>query len=599
VEGNALRRSRWIGAAALCAVVAGGAATAGALTGADKSQAGPLNVFPAPGTVSASATTQLSFRGAAAGELGSIAVTGSRSGALTGELRPHSDGEGASLMLPELAAGERVTVRTGLEVRGGRDGDFSFTVGRRPTPRQVDDGTLPLPTLPPTLVDNFRSNPKLDAPRVTIDRKRRGTAPGYVFLAPFAPKGSPDHNGPMITDDDGDLVWFKPLKRGTAVTDLSVQRLNGRDVLTWWQGRFALGWGYGDYHVLDETYREVARIRAGNGYRGDLHDMQITPEGTALILAYDRVFRDTSAHGGSRAGVVLDNVIQEIDLETGLVLFEWHSLGNVDVNDSRIRAKGRTSYDYFHVNSVEVDRDGDLLISARNTCAIYKIDRTTGRLLWTLGGKESDFRMNRRTRFCFQHDARRAGKGVISLFDNAAGPPKTRGQSRAIKLAVDERRKTVKLIRAYRHPGKISAPNQGSTRVLPNGNVMVGWGAAPIFSEYSRGGRLLLSGRLVRGKGNYRAIRSEWTGRPAAPPDVAVRERGDRVHVFASWNGATEVARWQVLGGADRGNLSSLTSRARRGVETRISAPAGSRYLAVRALDADGDVLGTSEVVEP
>ena len=245
-------------------------------------------------------------------------------------------------------------------------------------------------------------------------------------MAPFAPKGSPDHNGPMITDDEGDLVWFNSLPRGTAVTDLAVQRLNGRDVLTWWQGRFALGWGYGDYHVLDETYREVARIRAGNGYEGDLHDMQITPQGTALVLAYDRVFRDTSALGGSREGVVLDNVIQEIDIATGLVLFEWHSLGSVDVNDSRVRAKGRTSYDYFHVNSVEVDRDGNLLVSARNTCAVYKINRTTGRIMWTLGGKESDFRMNRRTRFCFQHDARRAGKGIISLFDNAAGPPPMR-----------------------------------------------------------------------------------------------------------------------------------------------------------------------------
>ncbi len=594
-----MTKSRWIGATVLCAVLAGGAATAGALTGAESTAAGPVSVFPAPGTVSASSSTQISFRGAAAGELGAITVSGSRSGSLDGELRAHSDGKGASLMLPELAAGERVSVRSELAVRGGRDGDFSFTVGRRPAPRQVDDGTLPIPTLPPTLVDNFRSNPKLDSPRVTIDRKTRGTAPGYIFMAPFAPKGSPDHNGPMITDDNGDLVWFNSLPRGTAVTDLAVQRLNGRDVLTWWQGRFALGWGYGDYHVLDETYRDVARIRAGNGYQGDLHDMQLTPQGTALVLAYDRVFRDTSAAGGSREGVILDNVIQEIDIETGLVLFEWHSLGSVDVNDSRVPARGRTSYDYFHVNAVEVDRDGNLLVSARNTCAVYKINRTTGRIMWTLGGKESDFRMNRRTRFCFQHDARRAGKGVISLFDNAAGPPKTRPQSRAVKLAVDERRKTVRLIRAYQHPMRISAPNQGSTRVLPNGNVLVGWGAAPVFTEYSRGGRLLFAGRLVRGKGNYRAVREQWTGRPATPPDLAVRKRGDRVVVFASWNGATEVARWQVLGGSDPGSLTSLTSRPRRGFETKISAPGGSRYLAVRALDAAGDVLGTSEVVEP
>lgn len=594
------RKSRWIGAALLLGVAGGAAATAGALTGASTAQAGPVSVFPSPGAISAAAGTQISFRGAQASQLGTITATGSRSGALTAALKPHSDGKGASLVFSKpLAAGERVTISTDLAVRGARDGDFSFTVGRRPAPRQVDDGTLPLPTLPRAATDEFRSNPDLDSPKVTITRRARGTAPGYLFLAPFAPKGSPDHNGPLITDDRGNLVWFKQLPRGTAVTDLSVQELDGRDVLTWWQGRFALGWGYGAYHVLDSSYREIARVQAGNGYESDLHDMTITPEGTALVLAYDRVFRDTSAFGGSRSGVVLDNIVQEVDLKTGLVLFEWHSLGNVDVNDSRIRARGRTSYDYFHANSVDVDRDGNLLVSARNTCAIYKISRTTGRILWTLGGKESDFKMNARTRFCFQHDARRAGKGVISLFDNSAGPPKLRSQSRAVKLAVNERRRTVRVIRAYRHPAKISAPNQGSMRVQRNGNVLVGWGAAPVFTEYSRGGRILFDGHLTRGKGNYRAVRDEWTGRPATAPDIAARPRGNRVLVHASWNGATEVARWQVLGGDDPAALTSLTSRARGGFETRISAPGGTRYVAVRALDADGAVLGTSRVVEP
>jgi hypothetical protein len=595
------RTSRWIGAVLLFGVVGGGAATAGALTAvSSKSEPGPVAVFPAPGTISAAAGTQISFRGAAASELGTIAATGSRSGRLTGALKPHSDGKGASLVLSEpLIAGERVTVATELSVRGGRDGDFSFTVARRPAPRQVDDGTLPLPTLPPAAVDEFRSNPDLESPKVSIARRARRTAPGYIFLAPFAPKGSPDHNGPLIADDRGDLVWFKPLPRGTAVTDLSVQDFNGRKVLTWWQGRFALGWGYGEYHVLDETYREIARVRPGNGYEADLHDMTITPEGTALVLAYDRVFRDTSAFGGSRRGVVLDGVIQEVDLKTGLVLFEWHSVDHVPLNDSRTRARGRQSWSYFHANSVDVDRDGNLLVSARSTCAVYKLSRTTGQIIWTLGGEESDFKLNRRSRFCFQHDARRAGKGVISLFDNSAGPPAVRRQSRAIRLAVDERRRRVRLIRAYRHPSKISAPNQGSTRVLRNGNVFVGWGAAPVFSEYSRGGRLLFDGRLTRGKGNYRAVRAEWTGRPATPPDVAARKRGDRVLVYASWNGATEVARWQVLGGADPAALAPLTSRARRGFETTISAPGGSRYVAVRALDARGAVLGTSRAIEP
>jgi Arylsulfotransferase (ASST) len=593
--------SRWIGVVVF-ALVAGAAATAVALTAQDPAQAGPVTAFPNPGTETASAGTQVSLRGVAPDGVGSIDVSGSRSGEVAGEIRAHSDGNGVSFVPGErMRAGERITVRTALAVRGGRDGDFSFTIGRRPAPRQVNDGTLPLPTLPPAATDSFRSNRRLEAPVVRITQPARGTAPGKILLAPFSPKGSPNPDGPLITDDRGDLVWFNALPRGTAVTDLKVQELDGRPVLTWWQGRFALGWGYGEYVVLDQSYREIARIRPVAGYQGaDLHDMTITPEGTALVIAYDRVFADLRRVGGPRRGVVIDNVVQEIDLETGSVVFEWHSLGRVALNDAMIPPRGRQTWSYMHLNSVEVDTDGNLLISARNTCAIYKLDRTTGDIIWTLGGEESDFRLNRRTRFCFQHDARRAGRGVISLFDNSAGPPNLRRQSRAIKLRVDERRKTVRLIEQYRHPARILAPNQGSARVLPNGNVFVGWGQAPVFTEFSAAGRPLFNGRLTRGKGNYRAIRAPWTGRPATPPDIAAQVRsGGRIAVWASWNGATEVARWEVLGGASADALQPVGGGRRDGFETLMSAPADQAFVAVRALDAGGNVLGTSRTIEP
>jgi Arylsulfotransferase (ASST) len=601
-----MSKSRWIGIALALALTAGGATAAGALTGtpdderAAAQQPAVVTVFPTPGARSAGNATQISFRGVPAAQLGTIAVAGSESGEMSGEVRAHSDGRGASFVSSErFLGGERVTVRTDLNVRGAEGGDFRFTIGRRPAPRQVNDGTLPLPTLPPGATDKFRSNPDLQSPVVRITTPARSTAPGYLLLAPFSPKGSPNPDGPMIVDDRGDLVWFHPLRRGTAVTDLKVQELDGRRVLTWWQGRFALGWGYGEYPVLDETYREIARVRAGNGFQADLHDMQITPEGTALVMAYDRVFRDLRPVGGVRRGVVMNNVLQEIDLETGLVLYEWHSLDHVALNDSVIRPRGRQSWGYFHMNSVEVDRDGHLLISSRNTCAVYKLNRTTGAVIWTLGGEESDFRLRRPARFCLQHDARRAGDGVITLFDNSAGPPVFRKQSRAIRLAVNERSRTARLIKQYRHPARFSAPNQGSTRVQPNGNVLVGWGAMPVFTEYSAAGRLLFNGRLTKGKGNYRAVRADWTGRPTTPPDIAARRSANRVAVYASWNGATEVARWEVLAGASADALQRAASERRDGFETTLSAPRDAAFVAVRALDASGNELGTSETIRP
>jgi hypothetical protein len=584
--------------------MAGAAVACGAVGYAALGQAqvapGQATAFPMPGSPVALPATQISLRGTAPDRIGTVEVSGSRSGAHPGELRPHPDGEGASFV-PQRAftAGETVTVRTALAIPGARDGDFTFTVARRPSPASGGDGTLKLPPLPPARIDRFRSRPDMEAPVVRINRRASRTESGLIFLAPFSPKGSPRPDGPLIADDRGDLVWFKPVRRGTAVTDLKVQELGGEPVITWWEGRFAVGWGYGAYKVFDRSYRQVASVRPANGLTSDLHDMQLTERGTALLLSYDRVKRDLRFAGGVRHGRLLDNVVQEVDLATGLVLFEWHSVGEVPLTDSVSRPAGPRSWDYFHINSVEEDTDGNLIISARNTCALYKLDRSTGEILWQMGGKGGDFRMGKGTRFCFQHDARRAGRGRISLFDNSAGPPVMRKQSRGLVLAVDESAKTVRLVRQYVHPGGISAPNQGSTRVQPNGNVFVGWGAAPVFSEFSAGGRLLFDGQLTRGKGNYRAIRERWTGTPATRPAVAARRtRAGRMLVYASWNGATEVARWQVLAGRPS-RLRGVASKARDGFETEITARSRASQVAVRALDARGRVLGTSRAERP
>ncbi len=593
-----MRGKRGMAAIAVMVVVAGAAALA--TLGEAQSAPERVTAFPMPGSPAARAESQITLRGGAADQLGTVEVSGSRSGAHPGALRPHTDGRGASFVPQRpFAAGERVTVRTTLDIPGARDGDFSFTVARRPSPSSGGDGKLMLPPLPPAAIDRFRSRRDLEAPVVRINRRASRTQDGLIFLAPFSPKGSPRPDGPLITDDRGDLVWFKPVRRGTAVTDLKVQQLDGKPVITWWEGRFAIGWGYGAYKVFDTAYRQIAEIKPGNGLTSDLHDMQLTDRGTALVLSYDRVNRDLRFVGGVRKGRLLDNVIQEIDLKTGLVVFEWHSLGQVGLADSRTRPDGSKSWDYFHVNSVEVDTDGNLIISARNTCALYKLDRETGEVIWQLGGKGGDFKMGKGTRFCFQHDARRAGPGRISLFDNSAGPPALRKQSRGMVLRVDERAKRVRLVRQYEHPGGISAPNQGSTRVQPNGDVFVGWGAAPVFSEFSAGGRLLFDGRLTKGKGNYRAIRERWTGRPATRPALAAeRTRAGRLEVHASWNGATEVARWQVLAGTPS-RLRGVASKARDGFETTVAAKTGASHVAVRALDARGRVLGTSKAVRP
>ena len=583
-------------------VAAGGATSAVALTSDDvvKAQAGAVNAFPAPGTRAAQRGTEIGLRGVAPDAVGTVTVTGSVSGGHQGTIQPHSDGRGASFVpAGTFTPGERVAVSTSLDVRGAQDGDYGFTIlqGEYETGRSGSDRAVPRPRT--GTYHSYRSDPSLKAPRLVVTRRRPGLAPGYLVLNTGWDEERPRPEGLLIADDRGRPVYFKQRTAERKIFDVAVQRYQGRPVITYWEGRFAAGWGYGDYVVLDESYREILRVEAKGGYRSDIHDMRITPENTLLVQVYNRVTHDLRGVGGQRNGEVLDNVIQEIDPATGRLLFEWHSLGAIGLRESYDRPERGESFDYFHLNSMDIGPDGDIAISARNTCAVYELDRTTGTVNWRLGGKRSDFRFGRGARFCRQHDARWVSDDEMTIFDNRVGSPGDRGESRAIKLAVDERRKRVRLLRGYKHPGRLAAPNKGGARAQPNGNVLVAWGAVPVITEFTRRGRIVLNARFAGATdGSYRALRADWVGRPTSDPAVAAQRRGDRVAVWASWNGATEVARWEVLGGAGPDALAVVGGGARKGFETVLSVPGQHAYVAVRALDAGGAVLGMSRAVQ-
>ena len=326
----------------------------------------------------------------------------------------------------------------------------------------------------------FHSRPDLKPPPVRILTPARGTAPGYVFIAP---KKNVAQAGPMILDDRGRLVWFRPLTtRG--VTDFRVQSYRGRPVLTWWRGRPLHGEGEGNYAIFDSSYRPVARVRPGNDLVGDIHEFLITPRDTALITIFHRVRHDDRT--------IFEGALQELDIASGRVLFEWHSLGHVTLDESYERPPKKKSlpYDYFHVNSIDEDTDGNLLVSARNTHAVYKLDRRTGEIIWRLGGKRSDFAMRRGTRFAWQHDARRRPDGTITLFDNEAAP-QAGPESRALVLRLDLRRMRATLVRSLTHRPRLLAATQGNVQLLSGGHYFVGWGARPYFTEYDAGGTVL------------------------------------------------------------------------------------------------------------
>ena len=448
---------------------------------------------------------------------------------------------------------------------------------------------------------HFVSRPDLEPPLVEITRAARDTAPGYIFLAP---KRKVVQAGPMILDERGELVWFRPLD-AEGVTDFRVQRYDGRPVLTWWRGQSERGIGDGHFVIVDEAYREIATVTAGNGLTGDIHEFLITKRDTALILVYERVPRDLTAIGGPAEGAIWEGIVQELDISSGRVLFEWRSAQHVELEESYAdvpraeRGAEADAYDYFHVNSVELDDDGNLIISARNTHAVYKIARADGEVLWRLGGKRSDYSLGPGVRFAWQHDARRQPDGTLTLYDNVADEEDADGASRALVLDLDDERRRATVVRSYEHPSGLLATTQGNAQFLPGGNVFVGWGSQPYFTEFDREGRVLLDGRFgVDGTDSYRVYRFAWTGRPADAPAVTVERDGDAGRTaYVSWNGATEVARWQVLAGPSGQSLHRVGERAREGFETALPFETDEAFVAVRALNARGAVLGTSRPV--
>jgi hypothetical protein len=572
-----------------------------ALPAAASAQSGPyaglpgaVSAYPSPGTISAGPGTQISLRGVPADRVGTIRVAGSRSGRHAGRLRAHSDGDGASYVIRRrFRGGERVTVRTDLPVRGTRNGDFTFRIAR--IPRRVTIQNLILENINARRTRSFRSRPDLAPPFLTVNTARPGTAPGYLFLSPKSKKDQ-KQAGPMIADNSGQPIWFHPLPGVQAATDFRAQTYKGNPVLTYWQGTSRQGIGTGQMLILDQSYRVIHRIRTANGFRPDLHELVLTPRGTAVIITYPIVRADLRRVKGPRRGLVVDSVIQEIDLETGLVEFEWHSLGKIPLRETLALPRPGTPFDYAHANSVSLDTDGDFLMSARNTWTVYKIDRQTGAIRWRLGGKRSSFRLPRAARFAWQHDAHRRADGAITVFDNSAFPP-VRKFSRALAIRLDERAKTARLISATAHPRRLLTATQGNQQTLPGGNFLVGWGSQRQLTEYDASGNPLFNAFLSLGYESYRAYRLPWVGRPLTRPRVAAAdEPGAGTDAYMSWNGATEVATWELFAGRSASSLRSVGTSPRRGFETRITAPGTPRFVQVRARDAAGTVLSTSAV---
>jgi hypothetical protein len=556
-----------------------------------------LAVSPLPGSHDASPRTQISLLGAPPSEIGDVSVSGSSTGHHRGHLEAYSQGDGASFVADTpFHPGETVHVHGHLDTAGGvRRFAYRFTVGY-PDPIKYVAAT-PSPGAKPGEVQSFHSQPNLRPPAVSVTSSSPARRQGYIFAAPY---NGPGQTGPMIFEPNGQLVWMDPLPTGLFAANLQVQSLGGEKVLTWWQGYIPpQGFGLGEEIVANNSYQPIMHIRAGNGYEADLHDFRLEPNNTALLTVFDTIHCNLTSVGGPRDGAVTDSLFQELDLKTGLVRREWTSIDHVSLGASYAspdQASAEWPFDYDHINTVDPRPDGTTLLSARNTWQLYVLDTNTGQIASTVGGKQSSVKMEHGTMTAYQHDALTLPDGDISVFDNG-GTPFSHPQSRALFIELNLQKGTDTEIFELTHPPGLQAASQGNVQELHGGDWFVGWGAEPYFTEFDPAQHMIYDAHMPAPTQSYRAYRFEWTGAPTGPPSIAAESSNGGMTVYASWNGATEVVSWQVLGGPSAGQLMPLATVAKSGFETTVQVPA-EPFVQVQALDSAGAVVGHSATIK-
>lgn len=565
------------------------------LLGVSRAVASPggLEVLPFPGTPDASPGTQIDFPAVEVSQLRRVTVTASISGAHPGRLQALAGHGSAFYPSRPFVNGDRVTVRTLLA--SGRRFAYSFTVAAPVHDRIVHGAINPVHQAinPAAFTRTFHSAPNLHPPVVVTNGRDPDPAAGDIFLDAQRSIQA----GPLILDPQGRPVWFDPLSGSDAATDLAVQQYQGRSVLTFWEGAISGGVGQGYDVIMDHSYQTIATVHAANGYQTDLHEFEITPQGNALVDIYTPVHADLRSVGGPANGVLLDNIVQEINISTGRLLWEWHAYGHVHIAESYAGRPGTAPYDFFHINSIQQLPDGDFLISARHTFAVYDINPATGRIRWILGGKHSSFKVGPGANFEWQHDARLYG-WTLTVFDDGAGYRRSESQSRALEIWLHPNSMRATLTRAFTHTPPVLSDSEGNMQVLPDHNVFVGFGSNPYFAEYSPTGRQLFSDRFAYPVEFYRAYRFPWYGYPPLSNlAAAATPTANGTTVYASWNGATQIATWRVLAGPTPRSLSVVAQRPYNGFETGIATSSTAPYFAVQALDAGGQVLGTSQAV--
>ncbi|GME56920.1 Arylsulfotransferase [Neofusicoccum parvum] len=443
--------------------------------------------------------------------------------------------------------------------------------------------------------------------------------------------------GPYIFDNSGELVWAGPAAfGGLSAHSPHVCRWKSANHLCFFQGASHHGFGRGMGLILDSTYRVAATIQVGGSTAaaGDMHEFQLFGD-AALASIYQVLPYDISPFGVvDRIGWIVESMFQEIRVADGAVLFEWSSLDHEETSPRAARLlpgatpivgnglDPGTPFDYFHLNSVDKNDDGDYLVSSRHLSSVYKISGEDGRILWVLHGQDDVSQKSYESivrhgfNFSSQHDVRwiscNGSHSVISMLDNASDDSTaTAAHSRGMLVTIEHTTQTATLASEV-FPSDVSqqmlSGAQGSFQLLPNENTFVGWGKWPFFSEHSPSGETLLWGQFAPNATDtdimsYRTRKFDWAATPHDTPTMFVYSHNATATsgtvFYVSWNGATDIKAWNFYtasGGDAAGPWRQVGTVNRTGFETRYLWHGFGKWSFAEAVDLDGKAIRRSKV---
>lgn len=578
----------------------------------------PAYVFPLPDSTRLNPQTSIIVRyeGAANAALvsaSSFMVIGQASGAHPGRVALSDDGATVTFTPDQpFAAGEavHVSVTPVWVAQNSAPYTFTFTVNPQPRPQPAPASAGLLAGVPAGAIATRPAaspSPDLSAyltlpanfPPYTVDLPAAPDNYGYYFTSPVEMVNWFTYGYALIMDSNGEPVFY--INRTTNIIDFKKQP-NG--LLSFYND--------GAYYLLDSSYQQVDRFTAQNGYVLDVHDLLILPNNHAVFMIYDTQVVDMSqiVPGGDPQANVIGLVIQELDGNRNVV-FEWRSWDHFQITDA-VSSVDLTAHDidYVHGNAIELDWDGNYLISSRHLCEITKIDRRTGAVLWRLGGENNQFTftnvdISASLPFSHQHDIRRLDNGNITIFDNRNNL--TPLYSSATEYWLNEDTKTITKVWEYHSEASDDfSAAMGNAQRLDNGNTVIGWGLnanwltlnTPDITEVKPDGSKAFEMTFGPGYLSYRAFRFDWHGYPTWPPAVVFRSQPGQITVGVSWNGATEVSRYELYAAASLdGPLALVSSKPKAGFETQWTINdeiANYCYFQARAYAESGALLGTS-----